>query len=107
MTHQSNKLRAMIAKLALTAAIGSVAALGLQPAAAETKLTYWTPNPEYLPFLNSAAEAYRKTYPDVQFDFLGASAREMEQKLTAAVPTGTGPDAFDIGTNISVNFIDA
>jgi multiple sugar transport system substrate-binding protein len=29
------------------------------------------------------------------------------RKLTAAVPTGTGPDAFDIGTNISVNFIDA
>jgi multiple sugar transport system substrate-binding protein len=109
MTAQLSKRRAM-AKLALTAAIvsavASVAALQPQPARAETKLTYWTPNPEYLPFMKSAAEAYQKTHPDVQFDFLGASAREMEQKLSTAVPTGTGPDAFDIGTNISVNFID-
>ena len=40
------------------------------------------------------------------FDFFSTSLREAEQKLTAAVPTGTGPDIFDIGTNISVNFID-
>ena len=107
MTAQSSERRA-IAGLALAAAVLlAVAVLQPQPATAETSLTYWTPNPEYVPFMKSAAEAYRKTHPDVQFDFLGASAREMEQKLTAAVPTGTGPDAFDIGTNISVNFIDA
>ena len=42
----------------------------------------------------------------MSFDFFSTSLREAEQKLTAAVPTGTGPDIFDIGTNISVNFID-
>ena len=41
-----------------------------------------------------------------QFEFFSTSLREAEQKLTAAVPTGTGPDIYDIGTNISVNFID-
>jgi multiple sugar transport system substrate-binding protein len=91
----------------IAAASGSGLALAPSSAAAEAKITYWTPNPELLPFLNLAGEAYRKLHPDVEFSFLGASAREAEQKLSAAVPTGTGPDAFDIGTNVSVNFIDA
>jgi multiple sugar transport system substrate-binding protein len=52
------------------------------------------------------AAEYTKTHPGVSFDFFSTTLREAEQKLTAAVPTGTGPDVYDIGTNISVNFID-
>ena len=54
----------------------------------------------------AVAAEYAKTHPGVTFDFFSTSLREAEQKLTAAVPTGTGPDIYDIGTNISVNFID-
>jgi multiple sugar transport system substrate-binding protein len=53
------------------------------------------------------AAAYAKDHPGVTFDILGTSLREAEQKLSAAVPTGTGPDIFDIGSNIGIKFIEA
>jgi multiple sugar transport system substrate-binding protein len=88
-------------------ALGGAAALaGIRPARADTKLTIWTGYPEIQPVYQAVAAEYAKTHPDVHFDFFSTSLREAEQKLTAAVPTGTGPDIFDIGTNISVNFID-
>jgi multiple sugar transport system substrate-binding protein len=89
--------------LALAGAAASVAAL---PARADTKLTIWTGYPEIQPLYQAVAADYAKSHPGVTFDFFSTSLREAEQKLTAAVPTGTGPDIFDIGTNISVNFID-
>jgi multiple sugar transport system substrate-binding protein len=46
-------------------------------------------------------------HPEVKITVFSTSLREIEQKLSAAVPTGTGPDIYDIGTNITVNFIDA
>src|SRR5271157_5756058 len=75
--------------------------------AADTTLSVWTGLPELVPFYTKVAEAYTKAHPNVKFTYLSASLREAEQKLSAAVPTGTGPDIFDIGTNITVNFIDA
>ena len=53
------------------------------------------------------AEAYKASHPEVSVTIFSTSLREAEQKLSAAVPTGTGPDIFDIGTNITVNFIEA
>jgi multiple sugar transport system substrate-binding protein len=50
--------------------------------------------------------AYAKTHPNVKTTVFSTSLREAEQKLSAAVPTGTGPDVYDIGTNISVKFIE-
>src|SRR5580658_2734126 len=90
--------------LALGAAAAGVAAL---PARADTKLTIWTGFPEMEPVYRAIAADYAKAHPGVTFDYFSTSLREAEQKLSAAVPTGTGPDVFDIGTNISVNFIDA
>ena len=76
-------------------------------AAATTTLAIWTGFPELVPFYQAVADAYGKLHPEVGFTFFSTSLREAEQKLSAAVPTGTGPDLFDIGTNISVNFIAA
>jgi multiple sugar transport system substrate-binding protein len=90
--------------LALGVAAAGAAAL---PARADTKLTIWTGFPEMEPVYRAIAADYAKAHPGVTFDFFSTSLREAEQKLTAAVPTGTGPDIFDIGTNISVNFIDS
>jgi multiple sugar transport system substrate-binding protein len=90
--------------LALGVAAAGVTAL---PARADTKLTIWTGFPEMEPVYRAIAADYAKAHPGVTFDFFSTSLREAEQKLTAAVPTGTGPDVFDIGTNISVNFIDS
>src|SRR5262249_40948023 len=75
--------------------------------AAPASLTIWTGFPECQPFYQAAADAYTKLNPDIKFTVFSTSLREMEQKLSAAVPTGTGPDLYDIGTNISVNFIEA
>ncbi len=33
--------------------------------------------------------------------------REFEQKLTASIPTGTGPEVFDVGPYIAIKLIDA
>ena len=85
---------------------GAAALAGIRPARADTKLTIWTGYPEIQPVYQAVAAEYAKTRPGISFDFFSTSLREAEQKLTAAVPTGTGPDIFDIGSNISVNFID-
>jgi multiple sugar transport system substrate-binding protein len=96
-------------KLAAGAGLASAGALRLaSPArAAETTLAIWTGFPELQPFYQAVADSYSKLHPNVKFTIFATSLRECEQKLSAAVPTGTGPDLFDIGTNISVNFIDA
>ena len=76
-------------------------------AQASTTLSLWTGYPELIPYYDAVAEAYKASHPEVSVTTFGTSLREAEQKLSAAVPTGTGPDIFDIGTNITVNFIDA
>ena len=85
---------------------GAAAVAGTRTARADTKLTVWTGYPEIQPLYQAVGADYAKAHPGVSFDFFSTSLREAEQKLTAAVPTGTGPDIYDIGTNISVNFID-
>ena len=86
--------------------------VGVQPASskkarAATTLNIWTGYPELVPYYKSVAEAYAKTKPDVTVNLLSSSLREMEQKLSAAIPTGTGPDIFDIGSGIAIKFIQA
>jgi len=86
--------------------LAAAAASTVRPARGDTKLAIWTGFPELQPWYQAVAADYSKTHPGVSFDFFSTTLREVEQKLTAAVPTGTGPDVYDIGTNISVNFID-
>jgi multiple sugar transport system substrate-binding protein len=90
-------------KLAASASLAGAAAHRAQAA---TMLSIWTGFPELQPFYQAVADAYAKLHPEVRFTIFATSLRECEQKLSAAVPTGSGPDVFDIGTNISVNFID-
>jgi multiple sugar transport system substrate-binding protein len=96
-------------KLAAGAGLAGTGALTWAPStqAAPASLTIWTGFPECQPFYQAVADAYTKLNPDIKFTVFSTSLREMEQKLSAAVPTGTGPDIFDIGTNISINFIEA
>ncbi len=76
-------------------------------AASPVKLSIWTGYPEVEPFYKKAAEEYAKTHPGFQLETLSSQLREMEQKLTASIPTDTGPDLFDIGRNITISFCDA
>lgn len=96
--------------LKVAAGAGIAAAGGMafsRKARAATTLNIWTGYPELVPYYKSVAEAYAKTKPDVTVNLLSSSLREMEQKLSAAIPTGTGPDIFDIGSGISIKFSDA
>jgi len=86
-------------------AAGGVAA-GPSQAASEVTLSLWTGFPETEPFYKAAAADYAKTHPNVKVTILSTTLREHEQKLSAAVPTGTGPDIYDVGSNISAKFID-
>jgi multiple sugar transport system substrate-binding protein len=101
--------RRTVLKLAAGAGLAGSGALRFAaPArAADTTLAIWTGFPEVQPFYQAVASAYTKLHPEVKFTVFSTSLREMEQKLSAAVPTGTGPDIFDIGSNISVNFIES
>jgi multiple sugar transport system substrate-binding protein len=108
MAQESSSARKGIGRreaLALAGA-GAAATFAARPARADTKLTIWTGFPDIDLVYRAVAADYAKTHPGVSFDFFSTSLREAEQKLVTAVPTGTGPDIFDIGTNISVNFID-
>jgi multiple sugar transport system substrate-binding protein len=98
--------RRAVLKLAAGGGIAGALVLPRRATAADVTLDIWTGYPELVPYYQSVAADYAKTNPGTKFTFFSTSLREAEQKLSAAVPTGTGPDIYDIGTNISVNFID-
>jgi len=93
------------------AGLAAVGAPLLRPRASSgasaVRLSVWTGYPEVEPFYKKAAEEYAKTHPGFQLETLSSQLREMEQKLTASIPTDTGPDLFDIGRNITISFADA
>jgi len=91
----------------LAAAAAPLARPRISVGATPVTLSAWTGYPEVEPFYKKAAEEYAKTHPGFKLETLSSQLREMEQKLTAAVPTDTGPDLFDIGRNISLTFADA
>lgn len=73
------------------------------PAVNETEatLTIWTGFPELEPFYKDVAAQFQETHPNVKFEFLSTTLREFEAKLQTALPTGSGPDIFDAGSNIA------
>jgi multiple sugar transport system substrate-binding protein len=109
MRHEHTIDRRTILRLAAGAGVAGGGALGFAGSAlaADTTLSIWTGLPDVQRVYQAVADEYTKQHPDVKFTVFGTSLREMEQKLSAAVPTGTGPDIYDIGTNISINFIES
>ena len=108
-TQRSKVGRRTVLKLAAGAGLASASGIALAPRAqaADTTLAIWTGFPELQPFYEAVAKAYSSANPGVKCTVFSTSLHETEQKLSAAVPTGTGPDVYDIGTNISVNFIES
>ncbi len=96
-------------KLAAGAGLATASGIGFaseSQAAGAVTLSIWTGFPELVPFYKAVGDAYGKMHANVTVTVFSTSLREVEQKLSAAVPTGTGPDIYDIGTNISVKFIE-
>ncbi len=77
------------------------------PVLANTTINVWTGFPELEPFYKWAGNEFTKTHPGVNIQVLSTSLREFEQKLTASIPTGTGPEVFDVGPYIAIKLIDA
>ncbi len=95
-------------RAALTLAGGAALAAGTGRAAkADATLAVWTGYPELVPWYKAMAEAYAKTNPGIAVTVFSTSLREHEQKLAAALPTGTGPDLFDVGQILSITLIEA
>lgn len=89
------------------AAGGGIAALTGRPAAAaDVTLSIWTGYPELVPWYQAIGEAYTKG-KGTKITVFSTTLREHEQKLAAAVPTGTGPDVFDVGQILGITFIEA
>jgi multiple sugar transport system substrate-binding protein len=94
---------------ALTLAVGAsiAATAGVSAEAADVTLSCWTGYPELVPWYKGRGDAYAKDHPGFGLNVLSTTLREHEQKLATAMPTGTGPDLFDVGLILSVNFIEA
>ena len=112
MTEQATGRAGLGRRSALALAAGAGLGAGLVGAsrgaqAADITLSIWTGYPELVPVYQAAGEAYAKVKPGVKVTVFSTSLREHEQKLAAAMPTGTGPDLFDVGQILSVNFIEA
>ena len=83
------------------------AAMATRPAgAADVTLAIWTGYPELVPWYQAMGAEYAKA-KGTKITVLSTSLREHEQKLAAAVPTGTGPDVFDVGQILGITFIEA
>lgn len=76
-------------------------------ATANTTINVWTGFPELEPFYKWAGGEFSKSHPGVTVKVLSTSLRDFEQKLTASIPTGTGPEIFDVGPYIAIKLIDA
>ncbi len=73
---------------------------------ANTTINVWTGFPELESFYKWAGAEYSKAHPGVTVQVLSTSLREFEQKLTASMPTGTGPEVFDAGPYIAIKLVD-
>jgi len=91
--------------LKLAAGAAAVSASGTAQSA-DTTLSVWTGYPELVPWYQAAGEAYTKA-KGAKITVFSTTLREHEQKLAAAMPTGTGPDVFDVGLILSVSLIEA
>ena len=92
--------------LTLAAGAGLAAAAGRTANAADVTLSVWTGYPELTPWYQAMGEAYTKA-KGTKITVFSTTLREHEQKLAAAVPTGTGPDIFDVGQILAITFIEA
>jgi hypothetical protein len=57
--------------------------------------------------LQDGGPGVREEEPGLKLETLSSQLREMEQKITASIPTDTGPDLFDIVRNITISLADA
>lgn len=92
--------------MGLAAGAGLAMAAGRKAKAADITLNIWTGYPELVPWYKAMGAEYTKA-KGTQINILSTSLREHEQKLAAAVPTGTGPDVFDVGQILGITFIEA
>lgn len=96
-----------VARAGLGAAVGTSFLRPRTSVAAEpVTLSLWSAH-DIEPFYQMAAEAYAKTHPGFKLETVSSTLRELEQKLKASIPTGTGPDLFEMGRSITILFADA
>ncbi len=108
MTEAKAETMPLTRRTALSLAAGAGVAAAAGPArAADITLSVWTGYPELVPWYQAVGEAYSKAKPGTKVTVFSTTLREHEQKLSAAMPTGTGPDLFDVGQILSISFIEA
>jgi multiple sugar transport system substrate-binding protein len=95
-----------VATVGLAATAGTSLLRPRTSVAAPMILSLWG-SAELEPFYNAAAEEYAKTHPGFKLEVLSNPLRELEQRLTASIPTQTGPDIFDIGRSAAIKLADA
>lgn len=79
------------------------------PAATEFsgELSLWSGYPEMAPLYDKIIADFQAKHPKVKVSYLTHPLREYEQKLSATIPTDTGPDVFEGSLYANLKFIEA
>lgn len=73
----------------------------------EVKLTLWIGYPEFDEFLAEMATAYNEMHPNVTIECTSFNLRDVETKLSTALPAGSGPDITSIDPTFFLRFVEA
>jgi multiple sugar transport system substrate-binding protein len=98
-----SKLRRTVSSLAIAAVLTLVAGgAGAQPSAPAnfpqgnvTIEIWWHEYGPFTAYVKELIEAYKKVRPNVTINPVVTSSGDINQKLTVALATGTGPDIMD------------
>lgn len=98
-------MKSIISSITLSAIALAMTSSAL--AAAELRFTVWTGNEAHLALLNSIADSFKETHPDVSVRFETIPAGDYTQKLTFQLAGGNPPDAGWMMEDAALTFANA
>jgi len=73
--------------------------------AGEINLTLWIGYPEFDEWLSQVSKAYTEKHPNVKIEYTTFNLRDVETKLSTAIPAGSGPDIVSIDPTFFLRFV--
>lgn len=75
--------------------------------AGDIKLNLWIGYPEFDEWLAQMAKAYNEKHPNVTIECTSYNLRDVETKLSTALPANSGPDIVSIDPTFFLRFVEA
>lgn len=71
----------------------------------EVNLSLWIGYPEFDGWLDNVSKAYMEKHPNVKIEATSYNLRDVETKISTALPAGSGPDIVSIDPTFFLRFI--